>query len=78
MKKQKFSEKSKITALLLCLFFGMLGAHLFYTKYIWQGVFVLIATLTGIGMIVSAVVVLIDLIKLIAGSYRDKEGLLLK
>lgn len=78
MKKAKFSDKSKVTALLLCLFFGMLGAHLFYTKYTWQGVLILIMTLTGIGMIVSGVVVLIDLIKLIAGSYRDKDGLLLK
>lgn len=78
MKKTKFSDKSKVTALLLCLFLGMLGAHLFYTKYIWQGVFVLICTLTGFGMIISGIVVLIDLIKLISGSYRDKDGLLLK
>ncbi|MFC2157972.1 TM2 domain-containing protein [Acidobacteriota bacterium] len=62
------SQKSRLTSLLLCIYFGFFGGHRFYvgktgTALIWLftfGVF-------GIGYIV-------DLIMIITGSFYDNEN----
>jgi len=62
------SPKSKITTLLLCIFFGVLGAHRFYVGKAGTGILYLLTLgLMGIG-------VLIDLITIIAGSFKDSWG----
>ena len=60
--------KSKLTAILLCLFLGSLGIHRFYLGYTLNGV---IQLLTFGGSIIWAIV---DLIMLIIGSLKDSEG----
>jgi TM2 domain-containing membrane protein YozV len=57
---------------LLCIFLGGLGAHRFYVGKIGSGVIYLLSGgLFGIGW-------LVDLISILAGKFKDKEGNLLK
>ena len=68
----KVSEKSKTPAILLCFFLGFLGFHRFYVGKIPTGILMLV-TLGGLG-----IWQLIDLISIILGAFKDKEGLTLK
>ena len=62
------SDKTFMAALLLCLFLGALGAHRFYVGKNWTGVLWLFTLgLLGIG-------ILIDLIMIVTGSFKDAEG----
>lgn len=68
-----YRHKSKIVALILCLFgfMGLGGLHCFYCGKIGMGIIYLFTGgLCFIGTI-------IDLIRIITGSYRDKNGMLL-
>ena len=60
--------KSKMTALLLCIFLGYLGAHRFYVGKTGTGIIWLFTLgLFGLG-------VLLDFILIIIGSFRDSFG----
>ena len=62
------SDKSRLVALLLCLFLGNLGIHRFYAGKIGTGILWLITLgWCGIGT-------LVDLIIIICGSFKDKYG----
>lgn len=63
--------KSKVAALLLCLFLGGLGVHRFYVGKIGTGIIQLL-TLGGLG-----IWALIDLIFIICDKFTDKDGNLL-
>jgi TM2 domain-containing membrane protein YozV len=66
------SEKKILPAFLLCTFLGMLGIHRFYVGKAGSGI-AQILTLGGLG-----IWVLVDWIKLLCGSFNDKEGKVLK
>lgn len=66
------SSKSKIAALLLCIFLGGLGVHRFYVGKVGTGIlYLLTAGLCGIG-------VLVDLIQIACGNFKDNMGLLIQ
>jgi len=62
------SDKGYVPAILLCLFLGPLGVHRFYVGKIGTGLLMLV-TLGGLG-----IWALIDLIMIIIGSFKDKDG----
>ncbi len=62
------SPFSRLAALLLCLFVGMLGVHRFYVGKIGTGV-AMIFTLGGLG-----IWVLIDFIMIVVGAFTDSNG----
>ena len=60
--------KSKTTALVLCIFLGWLGIHRFYVGKNFTGlVYLFTCGLFGFGIV-------IDLILIMAGGFRDKSG----
>lgn len=62
------SDKSKSTALWLCILLGFLGAHMFYVGRIGRGfLYAFTAGLFGIGWIV-------DIFAIANGSFRDNVG----
>lgn len=66
------SDKSKVVALILCIFFGVLGIHYFYVGRVGRG---LIALFTGnwfgIGWI-------IDIVVIATGGFKDNAGICLR
>ncbi len=69
---QKTSQKTMVAAALLCFFLGTIGIHRFYVGKIGTGI-LMILTLGGLG-----IWTLIDLVRIITGSFKDKQGLPLK
>ena len=58
----------KLTALLLCIFFGGIGIHRFYTGKIGTGIlWLLTGGCFGIGYVV-------DIIMIATGKFMDKDG----
>ncbi len=78
MKKSKTSKKSRTAALLFSLFLGAFGAHRFYAGKTGSAIAMLILTITIIGAIVSSIWTFIDFIMIIAGSFKDSEGKIIK
>ena len=66
------SDKDWLITLLLSLFLGGLGVHRFYVGKIGTGILQLI-TLGGCG-----IWTLIDLIMIITGNFKDKDGYVIK
>ena len=67
----RVSEKRKLPAFLLCLFFGWFGVHRFYVGKVGTGV-LQILTLGGFGLWT-----LLDLLVIVLGGFTDKEGRLI-
>ncbi|NLZ27423.1 MAG: TM2 domain-containing protein [Firmicutes bacterium] len=61
-------QKDWLTALLFCIFLGGLGIHRFYTGHTVTGIIQML-TLGGCG-----IWVLIDLITIVVGSFKDADG----
>ena len=66
--EEKLSPRSRLGALLFCLFLGVFGAHRFYVGKTGTAV-LMIMTVGGLGFWVLA-----DFILIMIGSFRDKEG----
>ena len=65
------SQQDWLVALLLCFFIGIIGAHRFYVGKIGTGV-LMVFTLGGLG-----IWTFIDLILIIVGKFKNKDGLTL-
>lgn len=63
------SEKKRLVALLLCFFFGGLGVHRFYVGKIGTGILTIVTLFGFLG-----IWPLIDMIIIIVGSFKDKQG----
>ncbi len=68
----ELSTKDFLPTFLLCFFFGGLGIHRFYVGKIGTGV-LMILTLGGLGLWI-----IIDLIMILVGSFRDIDGRIVK
>ena len=63
------SDRSRLVALLFCVFLGFFGAHRFYAgRYLMGVIYLLTAGLLGIGWIV-------DMVLIALGRMRDRNGL---
>ena len=62
------SDKKRLVAFLLCFFLGPLGVHRFYVGKVGTGV-VQLLTAGAFG-----IWALIDLIMILCGSFKDKDG----
>lgn len=65
---KQVSSKSRLAAILMCFFVGVIGVHRFYVGKIGTGI-AMILTAGGFG-----IWVLVDLIMIAAGSFTDMEG----
>jgi len=70
--QMELSEKGFVPTLLLCFFLGVLGVHRFYVGKIGTGILMLL-TFGGLG-----IWSLVDFIMIAVGSFKDKEGKLIK
>ena len=68
MDQAAVSPKSRLVAVLLCLFLGWVGAHRFYLGKTGTAI-LMIVTFGGLGMWYLA-----DFIMVVCGVFRDKEG----
>lgn len=72
METSEKSDKGFVPALMLCIFLGGLGIHRFYVGKTGTGI-LMILTLGGLG-----IWVIYDLIMIVVGSFKDKQGLPVK
>ena len=72
MAEGNVSSKGRLAAALLCFFFGVIGVHRFYVGKVGTGIIQLL-TLGGAG-----IWLLIDFIMILAGSFTDKDGKVIK
>jgi hypothetical protein len=68
------SERLVLPAFLLAFFLGVFGLHRFYVGKVGTGVVMALLSLTGVGLIVTGIWYLIDMILIVVGSFRDAEG----
>lgn len=70
--QEMISAKSKGTAAVLCFFLGIFGIHRFYVGKIGTGILWLLTVgCFGVGAV-------IDFIMILCGSFKDRDGALLK
>ena len=69
---EELSEKSRLIALLLLLFFGAFGAHRFYAGKYGTGVLLFLSFFPLVlpGLLWWA----IDLAQIVGGTFQDKQG----
>jgi len=66
------SDKNFLLTLILCLFTGIIGIHRFYAGKMGTGI-LMIVTLGGL-----LIWVLVDLIRICSGSFKDIDGRIIK
>ena len=84
MVPETISPKSRLGALLFCLFLGIAGVHRFYVGKRGTGLIMLLLSVVGFSLSVimvgwpmlqaACVWALIDFILILVGSFRDRQG----
>ena len=77
-RRQRGSSRKILPAFLLAWFVGPLGVHRFYAGKTGSGVAMLLISLTLVGLLVTGIWALIDLIVLATGNFKDGDGELMK
>lgn len=77
-RREDVSERKVLVAFLLAWFVGPFGIHRFYAGRIGSGIAMLVLTCTLVGVLVTGIWVLVDLIILACGNFRDGDGLTMK
>jgi TM2 domain-containing membrane protein YozV len=72
------SDKNALVALLLAILIGPLGIHRFYAGKTGSAIAMLIISLTIVGLIVTSIWALVDIITIAFGSFTDAKGKKLK
>jgi len=75
--EKQISEKQKTTTILLAFFLGALGIHRFYVGKTGTGVIMLLLTLTIVGVYISGIWAIIDLVMIILDKFKDGKGLII-
>ena len=66
--KENISQRSRLATFLFCLILGVFGAHRFYVGKVGTG---FLQLFTGGGCLIW---VMVDLVLILIGDFRDKEG----
>ena len=74
IKNMNSSTRSKTTALLLVIFFGVFGVHRFYAGRVVTGVIQLLLTMSLVGILITSPWALIDFIMILTNSFKDDQG----
>ena len=69
MTNEQVSSKSRLATLLFCLLLGVLGVHRFYAGKFGTGILTIV-TFGGF----FGIWPLVDLVMIVIGSFKDKEG----
>lgn len=72
------SQKSRLATFLLALIVGMLGAHRLYVGKLGSALAQILLTLSGFGIIITFVWLLVDTLSILLGTFEDNEGLLVR
>ncbi|MDD6402359.1 MAG: NINE protein [Lachnospiraceae bacterium] len=75
-------KKNKLMALLLCFFLGTVGGHCFYARRNKKAILYISLTIfssltSGITSSIVAIMIIIDLIKIFMGKFKDSNGKLI-
>ncbi len=71
---QRPSEQPQAIVAIVCWFLGGLGIYRFMVGKVGTGVLILILSLSVIGLIVTLIWRVIDLVFILAGKFTDKDG----
>lgn len=72
MLKTDNTQKSRLAALIMCLFMGLVGGHLLYVGKTGRAILRTICTMTIVLLIIPAFFGFIDFIIILAGKFKDK------
>jgi len=76
--KEQIGEKKALVALLLAIFLGTLGIHRFYVGKTGSAIAMLILSITIVGLLVTWIWALVDIITIACGNFTDSKGNKLK
>jgi TM2 domain-containing membrane protein YozV len=84
-RRKRRSDKKKVVAALLCFFVGVLGVHRFYVGKVFTGILMIVVLLLPLLIIPNMMMkdfnfgmlwiwAIIDFVRIIKGSFGDKEN----
>lgn len=72
------SKKSRAGALVLAWLLGLFGAHRFYVNKTGTAVVIMALSFTIVGLAITGIWVLVDIVMIACGTFQDREGNYLK